>query len=143
MSVSFHYCGPYAVLKGATRDHLDECLVFNTFSGDLRKTFSQYGIRRMKLLGGISPSTSASRPFCSLCYMLLTDLTENQGPIYSETAISDRSKGKYRKSVTARRNRSISPLYWIRREGRNIFARTRVGACTRKKSICSPETYPF
>lgn len=123
-------------MKGATRDHLDERLVFNGFSGDLCKTFIHHGTTRMKFVHGISPSASASRASCSRWSTLLTDLVEKQRPIYSEIAISDQTEGKFQKSVTfwlAVRNWSTSPLCWVTREGQNICACAHVGTCTRRK----------
>lgn len=134
MSVTFYNYWPYVGMKGATRDHLDECLVLNQFYGDLHQTFSQHGISRMTFLGGIFPSTSASRTSCSSCPRLLTDLIEKQGPIHSEITISDQAEGKFQKSITAGRNRSTS-LCWTTREGQEYMYVYPCGTCTRRKHI--------
>lgn len=127
-------------MKGATRDHWDEWLMFNPFSADLGKAFIQYGISRMKFLGGISPSISASRAFCSCFSLLLSGLIGKQGPIYYETAISDWAKGKFQNSIAAARSQFTSPLCWITRERWNLHAHMRVLAPS-KKNITCPEFF--
>lgn len=111
-------------MKGSTRDHLDVWLVFNPFSADLGKAFIQYGMSRIKFLGGISAPASASRAFCSCFCLLLTGLIGKQGPIYDETATSDGAKGNFQSSKAADWSQFTSPLCWKTRDGWNLHAHT-------------------
>lgn len=72
---------------------------------------------RMKFLGGISPPASASRAFCSCFCLLLKGLIGKQGPIYDETDVSDRAKGKFQSSKAADWSQFTSPLCWMTKEG--------------------------